>query len=244
MINDNFVLAIIPARGGSKGVPGKNILNLCGKPVIAYTTDAALSAISINRTVVSTDDQDIARIVANQKGIEVIMRPAEFATDTAPVELALRHAVREIERQGVKVDIVVVLYANVPVREKGIIDKVIEKLIATGADSVQTYTYFTTPPQWAYKIDGDKVSLLDSKYKFAYRRQLLPSAYHPDGAVIALRYNTLMEIRGSSDVDAFLGSDRRAVIQAPEDTVDIDEQIDLLWAEFLLKRRNKENEGS
>lgn len=233
------VLGVILARGGSKGVPNKNILNLCGKAIIAYTISAALRAKSLYRVVVSTDDEEIARIAGAYKGVEVIMRPPEYANDTASIDLALRHVVGKIGHQGDKINIVVALYANVPLRREGIIDEVVEKMILTNADSVQTYTPYTTPPQWAHQIDGDKVSLLDMKYEFAYRRQLLVPAYHPDGAVLAVRYDTLIESIDLSDHSAFLGTDRRAIIQSPEDTVDIDEPIDILWAEFLLKKNNK-----
>ncbi len=232
-------LGVILARGGSKGVPNKNILNLCGKPIIAYTILDALRAKRLHRVVVSTDDKEIAKIASEYGGVEVIMRPPEYATDTASIDLALRHAVGEIERIDGKMDIVVALYANVPLRRAGIIDEVVEKMILTHADSVQTYTPYTTPPQWARQIDGDKVSLLDMKFEFAYRRQLLVPAYHPDGAALAVRYDTLIENIDLSDHSAFLGNDRRAVMQAPEDTVDIDDPVDLLWAEFLLEKRNK-----
>ena len=237
--SDRNALGIILARGGSKGLPNKNILNLCGKPIIAYTIFAALRAKSLYRVVVSTDDEEIARIASEYKDVEVIMRPPEYANDTASIDFALRHVIGEIERQGDKINIVTALYANVPIRREGIIDEVVKKTILTNADSVQTYTPYTAPPQWAHQIDGDKVSLLDRKYEFAYRRQLLIPAYHPDGAVLVVRYDTLMKNIDLSDPNAFLGTDRRAIIQSPEDTVDIDESIDILWAEFLLKRISK-----
>lgn len=235
MNHDKKVLAVILARGGSKGIPRKNIINLHGSPLLSYTIDAALKAKSLYRVVVSTEDEEIAK-VASEHGVEVIMRPHEYANDTAPIELALRHVVRMIEQQNIKIDIVLSLYANVPIRKEGVIDQVVEKLISTGADSVQTYAPYKTPPQWAFRIDGDKPALLDTKYEFAYRRQLLESAYHPDGAAMALRRDILMQSLESSEVSAFLGTDRRAIIQSPEDTVDIDEPIHLLWAEFLLER--------
>ena len=230
-----IILCVILARGGSKGVPRKNVVKVLGKPLLVYTIEAALRAKSIDRIVVSTEDGEIAKI-AEESGIEVTVRPAEYATDTAPMELALRHVVQEVEKQGCKIDVIVSLYGNVPLRKEGIIDRVIQKLILSGADSVQTYSPYTTPPQWAFRIDGDKPNLLDKKYTFAYRRQLLAPLYHPDGAAMALRYDTLMQISESSDPRAFMGHDRRAVIQSPEDTVDIDEPIDLLWAEFLLQK--------
>jgi len=230
------ILGVILARGASKGIPRKNLRNLYGKPLVAYTIEAALHAKRLNRVVLSTDDEEIARVAA-EHGIEVIMRPAEYATDTAPMDLALRHAVRVIERQGDKVDVVVSLYANIPVRREDIIDQVVGKLVSSGADSVQTYAPYQTPPQWAYRIDDDKPTPLEGCYVPSYRRQDLVPAYHPDGAVVAVRCDILMQSEGTPvETAAFLGTDRRAVVQSPEDTVDVNEPFDLLWAEFLLER--------
>ena len=229
-------LGVILARGGSKGIPRKNLVILCERPLLAYSVDAALRAKRLDRVVLSTDDDEIAK-VGIKYGVEVIMRPSEYATDTAPMHMALRHAVRVIEKEGDKVDVVVALYANIPVRKEGIIDKVVDKLISSGADSVQTYTRYRTPPQWSYSIDGDKPIPLEGCYVASYRRQDLVPAYHPDGAVVAIHRDVLMKSEEDSlEPRGHLGTDRRAVIQAPEDTVDVDEPIDLLWAEFLLQR--------
>jgi CMP-N-acetylneuraminic acid synthetase len=229
-------MGVILARGGSKGIPRKNLKKLLGKPLLAYTIDAAMSAERLDRVVLSTDDEEIAA-VGREHGVEIIFRPAEYGTDEAPMHWAVRHAVRVIEQKGEEVEIIVPLYANVPIRKKGIIDKVIEKLISSGADSVQTYAPYQTPPQWAYRIEGDKPYPMEGCFKPVYRRQDLIPAYHPDGAVIALRYDVLMQSeKAPMESDAFLGSDRRAVVQAPEDTVDVDEPFDLQWAEFLLRR--------
>jgi len=231
------ILGVILARGDSKGIPRKNLRALCKRPLMAYTIDAALRANRLSRVVLSTDDEEIAGVAA-EHGVEVIMRPAEYATDTAPMDLALRHAVRTIEQRGDRVGIVVALYANVPVRREGIIDQVVDKLILSGADSVQTYAPYRTPPQWAYRIDDNRPIPLEGCHVPSYRRQDLIPAYHPDGAVIAVCRDILMQSEGGAPVEtnAFLGTDRRAVVQSQEDTVDVDAPIDLLWAEFLLER--------
>ena len=231
------ILCVILARGGSKGIPRKNIVELRGKPILAYTIEAAQNAKRLDHIVVSTEDDEIEK-VAERYNAEVVKRPTEYAKDSSPMELSLRHAVQAMNQQGKKIDIVVSLYACIPVRKEGIIDLTIDKLISSGADSVQTYAPYTTPPQWAYTINDDKVEILDEKYRYAYRRQMLTPAFHPDGAALAIRYQTLMEAPlDSSDPHAFMGNDRRAIIQPPEDTVDVDEPIDLLWADFLLSRK-------
>jgi len=244
-MKDNIILAIILARGGSKGVPGKNILPLNGKPVMLYTIDAAREAKSLDRIILSTEDEEIAQI-GLEYGVEVIMRPHEYASDSSSIEMALRHTVIEVEKQGVFVRIIVPLYANVPIRKKGSIDEVVETLISTGADSVQTYAPYTTPPQWACKIENDRPKLLDEKYKFAFRRQLVETAYFPNAAAIAIKYDVLMKTDNASTPDSFMGTDKRAIIQKPEDTIDIDNPIDLLWAKFhlewILKEKEKNND--
>ena len=233
-----ITLSIILARGGSKGVPRKNITELRGKPIIAYSIYDSINSKNIDKTVVSTEDNEIASI-SQKYGAEIILRPAEYASDAARMELALRHAVTEIEKQGHKVGIVVSLYACVPIRNRGVIDNAIDLLVSTGADSIQTFSQYRHPPQWASVINGDKPTRLEKKYDSIYRRQDLVPAYYPDGAVIALQRDTLFnKTDESSDAYSFLGNDRRALIQKPEDTVNIDEPIDLIWAKTIIEHSN------
>ncbi len=230
------ILAVIPARGGSRGIPRKNLQPLDGKPLIWYSIEAARQARRLDHIVVSTEDEEIMA-VAKQFGVDVIKRPEEFATDLASIDGALRHAVREFEQDNGKIDFVVVLYANVPVRSEAIIDKVINTFVKSSADSAQTYAPYPKPPQWAFKIEESKAVPLDGCHVSSYRRQDLTPAYYPDGAVLMLRRDILMQ---SKEVpvgnDSYQGRERLAIIQAPEDTVDVDNSADLLWAEFILDR--------
>ncbi len=227
-------LGVVLARGGSKGVPRKNLAPLLGKPMVVYTLEHALRSKRLNHLVLSTDDRDIGQ-AGEALGVRVVMRPEEMATDTAPMDWALRHAVKVIEPEADRIDFVVVLYGCVPVRKPGIIDQVIEKLEQTGADSVETYAPYRTPPQWAFTITGDKPSPLQGFHKAEYRRQNLVEAYYPDGAVVAMRRDVLMATEGIPvGCDDFLGTDRRAVVQQANDTVNVDNLSDILWAEFLV----------
>ena len=113
-------VGIIPARAGSKGVPGKNIKPLLGKPMMAYVIEAALEAETLDRVIVSTDGEEIAD-VAREYGAEVIMRPSELAGDSSPMEDSLRHAVRKMDTYPL---LTVLLQANVPIRKPGAIDEV------------------------------------------------------------------------------------------------------------------------
>ncbi|MBN1765635.1 MAG: acylneuraminate cytidylyltransferase family protein [Sedimentisphaerales bacterium] len=230
------VLGIIPARGGSRGVPSKNIRELLDRPVITYTIEAALAAEGIDKVVVTTDDTKIFKICQDYP-VTLLDRPQELAGDKARIDDAMRHCCHIMETEhGYKPDIVVLLYANVPVRAEGIIDKTIKHLMNTGADSVQTMTAVGKfHPYWLYNIDGDKATkYVDNK---VYQRQDLPRLYMIDGAVGVVRYEALMTSAGSDDPHAFWGTDRRAVIQQPHETVDIDTFRDFLVAEAALREK-------
>ena len=234
-------LAIIPARAGSRGVPGKNVYKLLGvKPVICYTLDAALAAKKIDKAAVTTDDERVREICRHQKyryKVTLIERPADLAGDTTRIDDVMRHCCREITRQqGYKPDIVVLLYANIPVRAEGIIDRTIEHLISTGADSVQTMADVGKfHPDWLYKLEGDRArKYTDNRI---YRRQDLTPLYCIDGAVGAVRYEVLEQAAGSDDPHAFWGTDRRGLIQETHETIDIDTFRDLLMAEAVLREK-------
>jgi len=233
-MNKPITLGIIIARGGSKGVERKNIKKLRGKPLLVYTINDAKNSILLDRIILSTEDKEIAEI-GKKNDVEVIMRPKEYAVDTAPMEIALQHVVGELEKQGVVINTIVTLYGCVPIRKKGIIDKVINEMHQTKATSVQTYSPATKPPQMACRIVDGKPSMLEEKYNEIFRRQQLEPAYYADGAVIAYDYKTLMRNK-TYDQKACLGNDTRAIIQSPEDTVDINEPFDMLWAEFIMER--------
>ncbi len=234
------ILGIIPARGGSKGLPGKNFRNLLGKPVICYTIEAALAAKRLTRIIVSSDEKQ-AEEISRSYGIERLPRPEELASDTARVDDVMRQCCRELERrEGYRPDIVVLLYANIPVRAEGIIDKAVEHLIQTGADSVQTFSrlgMLKHHPFWLYKLNGDKAEKFTPNN--IYRRQELPPVYSIDAAVGVVTYESLMESENKDNPHAFWGEDRRGVVQEEGETVDIDTMDDLLRAETLLKNKYK-----
>ena len=131
-----ITLGVIPARGGSKSVPFKNIRELSGRPLIAYTIDSAKAAKTLSRVIVSTDSLKIADL-ARDCGCEVVMRPEELASDTAPTELALIHALDHLEKEdNFKPDIVLTLEPTSPFRSASLIDKCIDIFNSTDADSV------------------------------------------------------------------------------------------------------------
>lgn len=132
------ILAIIPVRGGSKGIPGKNIKMLAGKPLLAYTVEAALNSKYVTRTVLSTEDKKIKEI-ASQLGVEVIDRPIELAQDVTKTIPVLLHVVEELEKQNYKPDVVILLQATCPLRDSKELDETIELFLEKqkdGFDSV------------------------------------------------------------------------------------------------------------
>jgi len=219
------VMAIIPARAHSSGVPGKNFRILLGKTVIGYTIEAAQAAESVDRIVVTTD---------------VVQRPSELAGGDARVDDALRHCCDQVEQgDGYRPDVVVMLYANVPVRAEGIIDKAVAKLIETGCDSVQTLEPVGRyHPYWLQELDGDHMNkFIDNQ---VYRRQDLPQVYALDGCLGVVTYQCLFQAAGATDPHAFWGGDRRAIVQNEHDTVDIDALRDFFIAEAALREKRGE----
>lgn len=228
-------LGVILARAGSKGLPEKCVRELAGRAVIAYTFDHVAASRQLTGAVLTTDSEP-AKALARQGGIEVIDRPPALADDTATVDAAARHAVELWEsRHDATVDIVVLLYGNIPVRADGLIDRAIEHLVRTQADSVRSVAVVSKQhPDWLHKLDGDKMRQF--RPNSIYRRQDLEPLFYHDGAVAAVTRAALFgALKTPEDHQAFLGKDRRALIQRPEDAVDIDEPIDLVLAEAILR---------
>lgn len=189
------VLGIIPARGGSKGVPRKNIRMLNGKPLLQYTAEAALGAQRLTRIILSTDDEEIAQ-VGRQCGLDVpFIRPAELAVDNAPTLPVIQHAVRWIESTGDGYDVVCLLQPTNPLRTSEQIDACIAHLIESQADSVVTVLPVPAEynPHWVYFRDDSGLLHLSTGEKTPIpRRQELPPAFHRDGSVYVTRRDVLM----------------------------------------------------
>lgn len=227
-------LCVVLARAGSKGLPSKNTLPVAGRPMVEHTFDHALAASCLDRIVASTDDPVVSQL-AQLRGITVIDRPTELASDTATVDAAARHAVEQIEREGAVVEHVVILYGNIPLRPHDLIDRAVAKLRETGADSVQSVAPVgKMHPYWMKRVEGDR--LLQYVDNDVYRRQELPPVFMLDGGIIAVTRRSLFTIIEGTPgkPHAFLGDDRRAIITGPGEVVDVDEANDLALAEVAL----------
>ena len=231
---------MILARAGSKGLQSKAVRTLCGRPVIAYTFDHARQSDRLDDLCVTTDCPRVMDL-ALAAGIEVIERPPELATDNAPVVPAVRHALEVYEsRHEIHAEFVVLLYGNIPVRADGIIDRAVRHLTRTGADSVRTVTPVGKHhPDWMHRVEGDQ--MLQYRSNHIHRRQELEALFVHDGAVVAVTRESLF--RKANDPDnhlAFFGTDCRAIVQAPNDTVDVDTVADLYYAEALIRLQSEE----
>jgi CMP-N-acetylneuraminic acid synthetase len=226
------VLGIVPARGGSKGVPGKNLRLLGGKPLLAHTAEAALAARLLARVILTTDDERIAE-AGRRHGLDVpFLRPAELATDTAPTLPVVQHAVRTLEEAGDRYDAVCLLQPTNPLRTTDDIDGCIRLLEASGADAA--VTVLAVPPEhnphWVYFPDAAGFLRLSTGEATPIpRRQELPPAFHREGSVYVTRRDVLM------DRNSLYGARLAGYVMDGRRSVNIDTMEDFERAEALLQ---------
>lgn len=235
------VMALIPARGGSKGVPRKNIRPLLGKPLIAYTIQEAIKSKYINRIIVSTDDEEIAK-VAKTYGAEVpFMRPSELGGDHVTDLPVFQHALKWLfDNEKYKPDIIAHLRPTAPLRTVQHIDKGIEKLIMSDADSVRSVCAAPKHPCKMWKFDGDTIvpflpEEICGREAYNKNRQQLPPAFIQNGSVDITRWNTIM-VKNSMTGDRILG-----MLMDEKESVNIDTEIDFMMAEILLSMRKEKS---
>jgi CMP-N-acetylneuraminic acid synthetase len=232
-------LGVILARAGSKGLPDKCVRSVLGRAMIQYTFDHALASRLLDGAVLTTDSA-AATELAHERGVEVISRPPELASDTATVDAAARHAVEVWEvRHDEQVDAVVLLAANIPVRPAELIDRGLRKLYDTCCDSVRSVAPVDKRhPDWMVRMDGDEMR--QYRENSIHRRQDLEPLHYLDGAMqIVTRRALFAALDAPDDQQAFLGRDRRALVLRPDDVVDVDEMIDLYVAEAILRSRRE-----
>lgn len=225
------VLGIIPARGGSKGVPGKNIKPLVGKPLIGYTIEAALQS-NLTRTVVSTDSQEIADVAKALRGDVPFLRPIDLATDSAKAIPVLKHALATVEELGdAPYDAIMMLQPTTPFRRTEDINESIDILKSTGSDSViSVVDVEATHPARMKFLKGDR--LIDPDFCEAYEnqpRQELEPMFIRNGAIYLTKREVLLS-------DSLKGQDCRAQVQQKEVSVNIDTEHDFAYAEWVFQR--------
>lgn len=225
------IVAIIPARGGSKRLPNKNIMNLCGKPLIVYSIESALNSKLVNKTIVSTDDNNIARI-SRQYGADVIKRPDELAKDSSPTIDAVVHALTQLESQGESFDIVVLLEPTSPLRKVDDIDNAIGVFIKNydHADMLTSLGEIHLESPYIAKIveNGFVKKLIGTKQTPEMR------TYFPYGVIYAWKVESLKKYNT-------LSMDKVVPYFIERwQNYEIDDAYDFMCVETIMKGRAKE----
>lgn len=231
-------LGLIPARGQSQRLPGKNTRLVAGKPLITWTIEAALQATRLAEVVVSTDDEAIAALAAGH-GARVLRRPPELAWVDSPIDDAMRHAWALTTSADAPVDVVVCMQANVPVRKRGEIDEVVDRLRATPwATAVASAQPIRQRPEWMKRLRDPRALEIEPFMDAgeAFRTQDLPELYLLDGAIVAVRAEVLQKTAGDRRVHAYMGERVVILPHEPKYAVEIDSAPDLDLAEFFLTR--------
>jgi len=224
------ILGIIPARGGSKGLPRKNIIPLLGKPLIAWTIEQAKESRYIDKVIVSTDDREIAE-VSKKYGAEIpFLRPKELAEDDSKVIDAILLVIEWIEKNDMYYDLIVLLQPTTPLRTSEDIDNSIELLFSKKAQAIVSVCEVEHHPHLANTLpeDGSMENFLS--FELANKnRQQLPVFYRLNGAIYLAYLDYLMAKKG------FFGEGTYAYLMQRRKSIDIDNDIDLKFTEFLLK---------
>lgn len=228
-MNDKKILAIVPARAGSKGIKDKNIIGLNGKPLIAYSIEAGLKSKYINKVLVSTDGEDIAKL-AKEYGAEVpFLRPKHLSSDTAKTIDCVIHCIQELKNKGEKYDYIVLLQPTQPLRQAWHIDESIELIIKKDEDTLVSVSKVKEHPILVRTLDesGHAINLLEGSS--TKRRQEFPNFYKVNGAIYINKINENLNNETS------LNDNKLVYIMDEKYDVDIDETIDLQIAEILLE---------
>jgi N-acylneuraminate cytidylyltransferase len=232
MMESRHVVALIPARGGSTSVPRKNIRPLDGRPLVAWSIDVAHAVEAVDRTVVSTDDPEIAR-VARQHDADVAGRPEHLATDDALVVDAVRYHLAQWRRKGEPVDVLVLLEPTCPLRATDDVRACLRQLVNEDVDSVATFTEADLNPHRAWSIGGaDEQPEPFVEEAVPWRpRQKQPEAYQLTGGAYAFFAERLPD-----DTVAPLFGRTGAVVMPEERSVDIDSRVDLELARVIAEK--------
>ncbi|RUM70957.1 MAG: acylneuraminate cytidylyltransferase family protein [Sulfurovum sp.] len=227
MYKSQTFLAIIPARGGSKRLPKKNILDLKGKPLIAYSIEAGLQSKYIDKVIVSSDDDEILD-TSKAFGAEIIKRPDALASDTATSFDAIKHTIENIE----KYDYIVLLQPTSPLRSALQIDEAIELLETKEANAIVSVCEMDHSPLWSNTLpkDGNMSGFLRDEV-LNKRSQDLETYYRVNGAIYICKTEKLLE-----EESFFLKENIYGFVMDRESSVDIDEAIDFKLAEWIISQ--------
>jgi CMP-N-acetylneuraminic acid synthetase len=227
--NDLVIVGIIPARGGSKGLPKKNIKKLCGKPLICYTIETAIKSNLIDKIVVSTDDEETARIASKYNEIDVCMRPYELSIDTASTESALIHACEFLTKnKNIDMDYVLTLEPTSPFRSINTIKETINLLMDDSFDSVVAVT----------EIKSVLARIKDNHFSHVFpnqprRRQDREGLYQESSTIYGTSYKKLIE------KNLVIGDAPAALLINQSEAFDINDEFDFQIANFMMELKEK-----
>lgn len=230
MINNKKVLALIPARGGSKGIKDKNIIDLCGKPLISYTIEAAKTSIYIDDTIVTTDSSKIANISVNFGAEVPFIRPSYLADDNSKTINTVIHAIQKLEDMNRTYDIVILLQPTQPLRTTKDIDCALEKYINHGEESLVSVSLVKDHPVLIRSINekGRLESMI--KTNSTIRRQDLQKYYRVNGCIYINKINEI-------NYDTSFNDNANPFIMQQSHSVDIDELVDVAIAQYYLDNK-------
>ena len=226
--------AIIPARGGSKGIPRKNVKVLAGKPLIVWTIEAALKSEYISDVIVTTDNEEIADISKKYGAWVPFLRPLELATDDSLAIDTYLFVVNKLNNEyDKKINDFVVLQPTSPLRKEKHIDEAVELFYSQNGDSVISLVEASHPPYWYKTIDeNNKIRNLFDDLNYSINRQQLPKSFLPNGAILVLKYDLLQKSR------SYYSSNSIAYIMAQEESIDIDNILDFNLSEIILMKNS------
>lgn len=228
MEKGNKVLALIPARGGSKGIPGKNTKELMGKPLIAYTIEAARGCSCLDDVLVSTDSEEIAEIAREFGAWVPFLRPEELAADTSKTMDAVLYTLRRLAREGREYEYVVLLQPTSPLRTSGDIEGAFKLALKTGEDVVAVSEVTDSPILMRTRDDKGNLTALLSGGS-TVRRQDMPKYYRVNGSIYVNQVDSLTE-------ESSLNDNPVGYVMPRERSVDIDEPVDFAVAEYYLRK--------
>ncbi|MEN4045781.1 acylneuraminate cytidylyltransferase family protein [Sulfurimonas sp. NWX367] len=228
MLYDKTFLAIIPARGGSKRLPRKNVLDLAGKPLISWSIEAAKQSKYIDEVVVSSDDDEVLNI-AKEQNASIMKRPVKLATDTATTFEVVEHLIKNFEKQYTYI---ILLQPTSPLRKSEDIDKAIEFLHTKNADAVISVCEMEHSPLWSNTLPKDKsMATFLHKEILNKRSQDLETYYRLNGSIYIIKVAKLLEKKSF-----FLKDNIYAYVMDQKKSIDIDTKLDLEIANYLLSK--------
>ena len=224
-----IILAIIPARGGSKGLAGKNIKVFDGKPLIAYSIEAALNCKSVTRCIVSTEDPKIKRL-ALKYGAETIDRPYKLATDEVRAHEVVVHVLDELKKESYFPDYIILLQPTSPLRSSEHIQDCIDSFLKSGAASAISVSAATHHPYKSFFMKDGLLEPLFTSESLEMRRQALPEAFSPNGAIFLISSSTFLSKK------VFYVPPAMPYVMDYKFSIDIDNEVDFLAAETIQKK--------